>query len=180
MAQRNTLKYIILGLINERPVTGYELTKAFDSDIGEFWLAQHSQIYPLLKRMEHDQLITHQLEVTGEKLERKRYAITPDGQQELADWLNEPVTKLNANKDEFILKLYFIRDRQDGRLLPMLTTQLQLHQQKRNHLQDQMAQKFPDAAHIEAYGHFLILQHAISREQDYCQWLTNTISNLTA
>ncbi len=72
MAQRNKLKFIILGLLSENELTGYDITKAFDSDIGEFWSANHSQIYPLLKRLEDNQLITHRLTITGEKLEKNR------------------------------------------------------------------------------------------------------------
>ena len=71
MAQRNQLKFIILGLLSENDLTGYDITKAFESDIGEFWSANHSQIYPLLKRLEDEQLISHKLEVVGEKLEKK-------------------------------------------------------------------------------------------------------------
>ena len=52
MAQKNKLQFIILGLLNQQPLTGYDLTKAFDDEIGEFWQAQHSQIYPQLKRLE--------------------------------------------------------------------------------------------------------------------------------
>ena len=56
MAQKNRLQYIILGLLNIESKTGYDLTKAFDSDIGEFWSANHSQIYPLLKKMEQENI----------------------------------------------------------------------------------------------------------------------------
>jgi len=44
MAQKNRLKYILLGLLNRQRQTGYDLAKSFDSDIGEFWTANHSQI----------------------------------------------------------------------------------------------------------------------------------------
>ena len=45
MAQKNLLKNILLGLINEKPKTGYDLKKEFDTEIGEFWSVKHSQIY---------------------------------------------------------------------------------------------------------------------------------------
>ena len=34
MAQKNKLQFIILGLLNQQPLTGYDLTKAFDDEIG--------------------------------------------------------------------------------------------------------------------------------------------------
>ena len=34
----------ILACLTERPMTGYELAKTFDSSIGLFWKAEHQQI----------------------------------------------------------------------------------------------------------------------------------------
>ena len=36
--------------LTERPMTGYELAKTFDSSIGFFWKADHQQIYRELSR----------------------------------------------------------------------------------------------------------------------------------
>lgn len=41
-----TLKYAILGLLNQKEMTGYDLMKQFESTLCEFWSAKHSQIYP--------------------------------------------------------------------------------------------------------------------------------------
>lgn len=178
MAQKNILQYIILGLINERPLTGYELTKSFDNDIGEFWNAKHSQIYPQLKTLEDADALTHTEEISGEKLARKRYSITPNGQRLLRDWIATPTGNATNGKDEFVLKLYFIHDRHDSRLRPMLTEQLQLHQEKLTHLQHQLAHKFPAGTDDANFGHFLILSHAVSRETEYFDWLTQALQQL--
>ncbi|KRM57557.1 PadR family transcriptional regulator [Secundilactobacillus malefermentans] len=178
MAQRNQLKFIILGLLSENDLTGYDITKAFESDIGEFWSANHSQIYPLLKRLEDEQLISHKLEVVGEKLEKKLYSITQSGKEVLRQWLSEPTPELSATKDEFILKLYFIHTADDPLLMPMLTEQHQLHEAKLHHLQEQMAKKFPDHTSQNNLGHFLILQHAIQRETRYTAWLVDLIEKI--
>ena len=44
-----TLKYAILGLLNRNEMTGYELSKEFETTLFECWNAKHSQIYPELK-----------------------------------------------------------------------------------------------------------------------------------
>ena len=172
IGQRNRLQYIILGLLNQRSQTGYDLTKAFDHEIGEFWQAQHSQIYPMLKRMETDGEITHQDAVTGEKLAKKVYQLTHKGRQKLEAWISEPSPELTATKDEFILKLYFIRSADDPRIPAMIHEQVTLHQAQLDHLHLRMATVFPDQAAIDAaYGHYLILEHAIERETQYLAWL---------
>ncbi|WP_461215422.1 PadR family transcriptional regulator [Lacticaseibacillus sp. GG6-2] len=171
MAQRNVLQFIILGLLQQAPLTGYELTKAFDSDIGEFWSAQHSQIYPQLRKLETAGSIAHVEEVSGERLERKRYSLTDAGRDILNTWLSEATVPTTSGKDEFAVKLYFIQDITDPRLRPMLQAQCDFHEAKRTHLQHQLATKFPDGADPANFGHYLILDHAVRREDEYCQWL---------
>ncbi|NYC48370.1 DNA-binding PadR family transcriptional regulator [Clostridium beijerinckii] len=66
-----TLKYAILGLINRNPLTGYDITKEFNSGLVEFWYAKHSQIYPELKKLTAEGLISYETVIQGEKLEKK-------------------------------------------------------------------------------------------------------------
>ncbi|MCI1986466.1 MAG: PadR family transcriptional regulator [Lactobacillus sp.] len=178
MAQRNILQFIILGLINERPKTGYDLTKDFDYAIGEFWTAQHSQIYPQLKSLETKGWLSHTEEISGEKLNRKRYAITTTGQAALSHWLSTATAHPTNGKDEFVLKLYFLHDQNDARLRPMLTAQQADHEQRRDHLRRQLATKFPNGSDPHDFGHFLILDHAVRREEEYCQWLQAALEQL--
>ena len=172
IGQRNRLQYIILGLLNQQPQTGYDLAKAFENEIGEFWQAQHSQIYPMLKRLEAAGEITHEDTVAGEKLAKKQYSLTPTGREKLVAWVSQPSPELTPNKDEFILKLYFIKKADDPRIQPMLREQYQLHQAQLQHLQQRRETVFADRATIDqAYGHYLILDHAIERETHYVEWL---------
>lgn len=177
IGQRNRLQYIILGLLNQRPQTGYDLTKAFEHEIGEFWQAQHSQIYPMLKRLETAGDITHEDTVSGEKLAKKQYSLTPTGHDKLVAWVSEPSPELTATKDEFILKLYFIKTSDDPRLQPMLQEQAALHRAQLAHLQERQQTVFPDQTAIDqVYGHYLILDHAIGRERYYVEWLEKYLS----
>lgn len=178
MAQKNILQFIILGLLHQQPRTGYELTKAFDSDLGEFWSAQHSQIYPQLRRLEEAGAIVHADEVTGEKLERKRYSLTATGEAALNDWLDEETVPAASGKDEFAVKLYFIDALTDPRLPAMLAAQANFHEAKLAHLRRQLATKFPLGQPTAGIGHYLILDHAIKREVEYCQWLQAALQML--
>ena len=66
-----TLKYAILGLLNRNEMTGYELSKEFETTLFEFWNAKHSQIYPELKSLNAEGLIQYRVEITGNVLEKK-------------------------------------------------------------------------------------------------------------
>ncbi|MGR3741192.1 PadR family transcriptional regulator [Companilactobacillus sp. DQM5] len=172
MAQKNILQYIILGLLKQHPKTGYELKQSFENDIGEFWQAKHSQIYPELKKLEQKKLIHHEIEIVGTKMETKKYYITTAGKDYFLKWQFLESTDINPHKDEFTLKLYFIEDKSDPHIKTMVENQLKLHIDKLNHLNERETILFSDKEDINnAYGHYLILKKAISREKDYIDWL---------
>ena len=107
----------------------------------------------------------------GTKLEKKVYSLTKTGRMALLEWINEPLTELPTNKDEFVLKLYFIKSIDDERLPEMIQQQIDLHQKKLEHLEDRKIAVFPDKKIKENYGHYLILMHASHREEEYLSWL---------
>jgi DNA-binding PadR family transcriptional regulator len=45
-----SLKYIMLGMLRE-PHSGYDIGKQFEQSLKNFWKAELSHIYPLLKKM---------------------------------------------------------------------------------------------------------------------------------
>src|SRR3954471_24217603 len=79
-----SLRHAVLGLLERRPSSGYELTQTFDRSLRTSWQARHSQIYPELAKLEGAGLV----EVVGHGARRsKTYAITPAGRAELRRWL---------------------------------------------------------------------------------------------
>ena len=55
----------------------------------------------------------------------------------------------------------------------MFAEQIDLHTAKLQHLLTRRQIVFPTPDEIQAhYGHHLILEHAINREQEYLNWLT--------
>ena len=52
MTKENTLQYILLGLLAKQDLTGYDIKKLFEQEVGDFWFARHSQVYPELRKME--------------------------------------------------------------------------------------------------------------------------------
>ena len=85
-----SLRHALLGVLVARPMSGYELSQFFDSSTGWVWTAPHSQIYPLLGRMENDGVIEAEDQVRGTRLKRKVYSVTPDGLEELKEWIGTP------------------------------------------------------------------------------------------
>ena len=172
MAQKNLLPMILLGLINIEPKTGYDLKKEFETEIGEFWSVKHSQIYLELKRLVAEDEIVAETGFFGNRIEKTYYRITSKGQERLRDWLESYYDMLSVNKDEFVLKLYFIKKKDDPRLRGLLNEQFRLRKEKLTHLLERRELLFKTKkSRNENYGHYLILEHAIQREQEYVSWL---------
>ncbi len=105
-AARNTLRFIILGLLGARAMTGYDIKQAFDRAIASYWNAGNSQIYTTLKALEHDGLVESELIIQQHRPNRKLYRLTPQGEAEIEAWLKEPAPE-RFTKDEFLAKLFF-------------------------------------------------------------------------
>ena len=172
MAKKNILQFVLLGLLNQHELAGYDIKKLFDCEIGDFWHSKHSQIYPELRRLEEAQLITARTEIIGQKLEKKFYSITEAGRAILGHWLEEPLEALQPTRDEFTLKLYLINDKHHPHVRTMFEEEIALHEKKYAYLKDRRNTLFASKERQEhEYGHYLILEHAVMREKSHLDWL---------
>ena len=122
-------RYVILGLLTEGPLSGYEIKRRIDLRFQFFWSESYGQLYPELKQLTHLGLLTttDTLPDTlpgsrnpGSGRRSVRYAITEAGRDALRSWLSEPVEK-EGIRLELLLKLYFSRE------APPETMQAHLH-----------------------------------------------------
>lgn len=71
---RGDMKFALLGLLQERPMHGYEMIKALEERSGGFYSPSPGSIYPTLQMLEDRGFVTVK-EVEGKKV----YSITDDG-----------------------------------------------------------------------------------------------------
>ena len=109
---RNTLRYIILGLLGARPMTGYDIKQAFDRALASYWNAGNSQIYTTLKNLSAAKLVEPEVIVQKTRPNRKVYHLTAAGREELDRWLQEDVPE-RFTKDDFLTKLFFCGETSD-------------------------------------------------------------------
>lgn len=101
-----SLDSAILGWLSTGPGSGYDLAKQLDLGLSWFWGASHSQIYPRLKDLEADGLISSETVTVGTKLEKRVYSITDAGRNEVQAWASQPST-YPPNRDDERLRLIF-------------------------------------------------------------------------
>ncbi|MFW0772267.1 PadR family transcriptional regulator [Paenarthrobacter nitroguajacolicus] len=98
-----TLRSALLALLSSGPLTGYDLVKQFSSSVGHVWHAPDSQIYPELRKMHAEGLLSSRPVPWGTRGATKtEYALTPAGEAALLEWQNQPLT--------------YVRDRDPARL----------------------------------------------------------------
>ncbi|MPW26841.1 PadR family transcriptional regulator [Alkalibaculum sp. M08DMB] len=177
-----TLKYAILGLINRGSMTGYDLMKVFNMELVNFWYAKHSQIYPELKKLSDEGLITYETVLQGEKLEKKLYSLTEAGKEAFLNWLAKQDLLEPTPKDIFRLKSYFIESMTKEEILSQFNYQLDQRKEKLKKLEATMIEH-PYAKGIidivtPEYGDYIVLKGAIMREITYIDWLTECINEI--
>jgi DNA-binding PadR family transcriptional regulator len=81
----------LLGLLDREPSHGYDLKRDYDAYIGRGKPLPFGQVYSTLGRLARDGKVAAGQSEPGAGPDRKRYAITPVGREEVAAWLAEPV-----------------------------------------------------------------------------------------
>jgi PadR family transcriptional regulator AphA len=106
MARTNKTKFALLGMLMNRPMSGYDLKKFSDQSIAHFWSENYGHIYPILKRMETEGLASKRSIQREGKPVRHVYRITEKGRDLFLKWLRIPAER-DIHRNEFLLKLFF-------------------------------------------------------------------------
>ncbi|WP_395319979.1 PadR family transcriptional regulator [Fructilactobacillus frigidiflavus] len=100
---------IILGILSEKPATGYEIKEKFSSIFSNFYNASFGSIYPILHKLtDAGKVVFEIVEQTG-KPNKKIYSITKSGRKAFAEYLQTPVEPKKI-KSDFMVKLFYSAD----------------------------------------------------------------------
>jgi DNA-binding PadR family transcriptional regulator len=114
-----SLKHAILGFLSYKPLSGYDLKKAFDKSVRHFWSANQSQIYRTLAQMTDEGLVEKEVVEREERLDMKIYDITEAGRVELHNWLATPLPE-RETREPFLIQVFFGGKLSDEELLNLL------------------------------------------------------------
>jgi PadR family transcriptional regulator, regulatory protein AphA len=109
MPKENTTRYAVLGILSISPGSGYDVKKLCDTSISYFWNENYGHIYPVLKQLEKEGLVTMTTEQNPGRPQRNIYAITEAGTKELNAWLELPVQN-HPVRSELLFKIFFSKD----------------------------------------------------------------------
>lgn len=156
--------YVILGMVNREPRSGYEIKAAVDNSTRFFWAASYGQIYPELKRLSEAGLVEGVDEPTGER-KRTVYAITEAGESALKDWLRQPPETAEM-REEGLLKLFF-----SGALPPEEAVEiLRTMRERRLELSERLRGMEPKTLEKEDPFPLMVLRAGIEFNQWFAEW----------
>lgn len=185
-----SLRYALLGFLSTEPASGFDLSREFAESIGWFWHASHSQIYPELRRLADEGLLTSSEVPGGPGKQKRLYRITEQGEAALRAWVREP-TEYAPVRDVERVKLMFLdtasvetiqRHLEDHRkhhedLLAVYRQQLrELHQGVFPRLVKRLASRPRSRNQLITGLKVLAVQGNISRAQAEIHWAEDALS----
>jgi DNA-binding PadR family transcriptional regulator len=161
------VQYAILGLLHERPAHGYELQRSFSPDGDLAGVAQIEQptLYAALKDLATRELVAGTEAREGARPPRTVYALTPGGERLLTAWLRAPVQRLRQVRLDFLLKVYFARQRGVREVRALVDAQIRACHDYLSGLEEQAAGLSPDDF---AY---LVVESRTSAARSTLDWL---------
>jgi DNA-binding PadR family transcriptional regulator len=171
----------ILACLTERPMTGYELAKTFDSSIGFFWKADHQQIYRELSRLRDRGHIQGREVVQSGKPNKLVYTLTTEGRAALRHWSGRPSTPPQI-KDDLLVRLCALDSVDIESLRADLMARLEHHRDRHARYERILNKLFPDgkATSVADTGKLLGLRLGLRHEQVVAEWCEEAIAALSA
>ena len=172
--------YVVLGLLSESPMTGYQIKKIIDVRFSFFWNESYGQLYPSLKSLKERGLIDEVTEVSARNRSRKSFTITPSGMEELKNWLRQPVEHETVRLG-ILLKMYFSNLAEDDVIINHLLQFKAEHENNLSTLQQFQTELKPIARHHANHERVLqVIDFGIKTNEAYLAWCSETIESLKA
>jgi DNA-binding PadR family transcriptional regulator len=104
-----SLGYALLGLVQQKPSSGYDLRKIFSSTSMRTYSDSPGAIYPALRRLEKQGLIRGAIKQASGLRRRQIFRLTPKGLVELKKWISSPVASkdLVSGPEQVMLRFAF-------------------------------------------------------------------------
>jgi len=113
-----SLRYVHLGFLSLKPLSGYDLKRLFDDSVRHFWTADQVQIYRTLGQLADEGLVEVRVIEQEKRPDRKAHRITAAGLVAL-DWLRSPLEPVPV-REPFLLRLFFAGRLPKAEVLPLL------------------------------------------------------------
>lgn len=174
------LAQAIMTSLLDADLSGSELARDFDKSMGFFWRASHQQVYLELRKLSDKGWLNKREVSQSGKPNKIVYGLTRAGRDALAEWVYGP-TKTQAAKDELLLKLYNLNEKNVHHLTAELherredmMQRLYLYEAiRRRHYDD------PVNLPVRHKGVYLALEAGIHQGEQFLAWCDEALQLLS-
>ncbi|MFF0095490.1 PadR family transcriptional regulator [Streptomyces canus] len=172
MALRNAVMAALL----EGEASGYDLAKAFDATVADFWMSTPQQLYRELDRMEAEGLVTARVVEQKRRPNKRLFSLTEAGRTAVHAYTAEPLGKPAVIRDELLVKVQCL-DAGDmeavrtaiAERMEWATAKLARYERLRQRLLDGRSEE-AYFAEAERIGPYLTLLRGMAFERENLQW----------
>jgi PadR family transcriptional regulator, regulatory protein AphA len=176
-----SLEHAILGFLNYKPFSGYDLKKMFDNSVRHFWPADQSQIYRTLGRLAEKGWTDVELVEQADRPDRKVYHLTEDGKSELHCWLTGPIS-MEEHRSPPLVQIFFAGQLSDEEILVKFRLGADM-------LRAQLGQYEHVPAYIEEYSRMvqspretfcwmLTLESGLAMARSQLEWMESVVQRI--
>lgn len=166
------LELAILGLLKERSMHGYQLSKRLTDALGGFWRVSYGSLYPTLKRLEREGAVEQVFDEVAVGRRKNVYRITETGEALFLELLEETGHDTTTEDTRFRVRLAFFKY-----LAP--DARIRLLERRRSHLEDRLSTiKASLSTTRERFDTYTLslMQHGRDTTEQDIAWLNGLIA----
>ena len=164
-------KILLLGLLSQHEMHGYQLNEMVDTHIGTSLQLTKPTGYRLLQQMADDGWIKFREIQEGKRPSKRIYSITPQGQQQFHKLLRKSLSHYEPLENRNLISLLFLDALPLKEVFPLL--------EKRLNLLEKLILDTHKKSERHEHGHFgLLLENQERHLTIELEWLKEVISHL--
>ncbi|HEY7659596.1 MAG TPA: helix-turn-helix transcriptional regulator [Actinomycetota bacterium] len=164
------LELAILGLLKERSMHGYQLSKRLTDSLGGFWRVSYGSLYPTLKRLERQGAVEQVYDRQEVGRRKNVYRITDTGERLFRELLEEAGPDATGEDNRFRVRMAFFKY-----LSP--ETRIRLLERRRAFLEERLSTIVASSATTSGDTYTMsLMQHGRESTEQDIAWLTGLIA----
>ncbi|MER7466151.1 PadR family transcriptional regulator [Streptomyces sp. NPDC097981] len=177
------LRHAVLAALLDEELSGYQLAKAFDLGVANFWHALPQQLYAELARLEKDGLIAGREVVQDSRPNKRLFTVTDAGLAELEEFTASSA-KPSSIRDDLVVKVQAADHVDTATLVAQLAERAAFARAKAELFGGLLRTMRGDRAeedflrHGERVGPYLTCLRGLAFEQGNRDWCERTIAVL--
>lgn len=178
-----SLRNAVLAALLDGESSGYDLAKAFDASVANFWSCTPQQLYRELDRMEAGGLIAARTVEQERRPNKRLFSLTPKGREELAEFTAQP-HRPTAIRDELLVAV-MAADSGDVEAVKASIRERRQWAEAKVARYERLRAKLLDGrseeeflATAERVGPYLTLLRGLSFERDNVRWCARSLTVL--